>query len=51
MPDTGVLVILLETKKRKKTIFFDSIDITKFHTPINKIKKLYLRLLFITSLL
>ena len=51
MLDIGVLIVLLETKKRKKTIFFDFIDIAKFRILINKIKKLHLRLLFTILLL
>ena len=45
------LIVLLKIKKRKRTEFFDFIDIAKFRILINKVEKLYLRLLFTILLL
>ena len=45
MLDIDVLIVLLEIKERRRTAPSDSISIAKFYILINKIKKLYLRLL------
>ena len=49
MPGTGVLIILLEIKKRKKTAPFEFINIIKFYISTNEVEGLYLRLLFTIS--
>ena len=51
MLDIGVLIVPLETKKQKKTKPPEFISIIKFYISTNKVKKLYLRLLFIILLL
>ena len=45
MLNTGVLIVPLEIKERKKIIPPNFISIIKFYISINKVKKLHLRLL------